>query len=105
MTMNQSGTPVEILLVEDNPGDQELTREAFKEGRISNTLHIVDDGEQAMQFLRDQSAVLAPSSPGETSETADGGKTPENSETSPSPEALAVLCQMLLSSNEFLYVD
>ena len=52
MTPKKPGTPVEILLVEDNPGDQELTREAFREGRIANTLHIVEDGEQAMQFLR-----------------------------------------------------
>ena len=40
MTPKKPGTPVEILLVEDNPGDQELTREAFREGRIANTLHI-----------------------------------------------------------------
>ena len=44
--------PIEILLVEDNPGDQELTREAFKEGRIANSLRVVDDGEQAMEYLR-----------------------------------------------------
>ncbi len=52
MDPNFKATPIDILLVEDNPGDQELTREAFQEVCIANTLHVVDDGEQAMQFLR-----------------------------------------------------
>lgn len=43
--------PVEILLVEDNPGDQRLTREALREGKIRNNLSIVDDGEAAVDFL------------------------------------------------------
>jgi two-component system, chemotaxis family, response regulator Rcp1 len=43
---------VEILLVEDNPGDVRLTQEAFREGRMANRLHVVDDGEKALQFLR-----------------------------------------------------
>jgi two-component system, chemotaxis family, response regulator Rcp1 len=43
---------VEILLVEDNPGDVRLTQEAFKENRMHNDLHVVDDGVKAMQFLR-----------------------------------------------------
>ena len=42
---------VEILLVEDNEGDVRLTREALKEGRIRNRLHVVGDGEQALAFL------------------------------------------------------
>lgn len=42
----------EILLVEDNPGDVRLTREALKRGRVANNLHVVRDGAQAMQFLR-----------------------------------------------------
>ena len=46
--------PVEILLVEDNPGDVRLTVEAFKEVKVRNTLHIVDDGEKAMSFLRQE---------------------------------------------------
>lgn len=45
---------VEILLVEDNPGDARLTFEALKEGRITNHLHHVTDGEQALMFLRRQ---------------------------------------------------
>ncbi len=44
--------PVEILLVEDNPGDVRLTREAFADTRINNHLSVVGDGEEAMAFLR-----------------------------------------------------
>ncbi|MCU7917645.1 MAG: response regulator [Candidatus Thiodiazotropha sp. (ex Epidulcina cf. delphinae)] len=43
--------PVEILLVEDNPGDARLAQEGMKEGKILNHLSIVSDGEQAMDFL------------------------------------------------------
>ena len=54
--MNKERMPiarvVEILLVEDNEGDVRLTREALKEGRIRNRLHVVQDGEQALAFLR-----------------------------------------------------
>src|SRR4030042_1249418 len=44
--------PVEILLVEDNPGDVRLTVEAFKEGKIRNHLSVVRDGVDALTFLR-----------------------------------------------------
>ena len=44
--------PIEILLVEDNAGDVDLTREALKNGKLCNTLHVVRDGEAAMAFLR-----------------------------------------------------
>ncbi|WP_224337892.1 response regulator [Haloprofundus halobius] len=43
--------PCDILLVEDNPGDIRLTEEAFKTGRIANTLHVVEDGVKALDFL------------------------------------------------------
>lgn len=43
---------VDILLVEDNPGDVRLTREAFKDESIPTNLHVVQDGEQAMRFLK-----------------------------------------------------
>ncbi len=43
---------IEILLVEDNPGDQRLTQEALKEGKIRNNLYIVEDGQGAMDFLK-----------------------------------------------------
>ncbi|ELY58932.1 response regulator [Natronolimnohabitans innermongolicus] len=43
--------PAQILLVEDNPGDVRLTEEAFKQGRIENDLHVVSDGNEALEFL------------------------------------------------------
>jgi CheY-like chemotaxis protein len=43
--------PVEILLVEDNPGDVRLTREALKDGKLLNNLHVVGDGIEALAFL------------------------------------------------------
>jgi two-component system, chemotaxis family, response regulator Rcp1 len=46
------GDPVQILLVEDSPGDIRLTREVLRDARIANELHIVGDGEAAMSFLR-----------------------------------------------------
>ena len=42
---------VEILLIEDNPGDARLTQEALKEGKVRNNLHIAYDGEEATDFL------------------------------------------------------
>jgi two-component system, chemotaxis family, response regulator Rcp1 len=42
---------IEILIVEDNPGDVRLTKEALREGRFANTLHVVEDGEAAIEFL------------------------------------------------------
>jgi len=44
--------PVQILLVEDNPGDVRLTREALKESKVHNALHVAADGVEAMCFLR-----------------------------------------------------
>jgi chemotaxis family two-component system response regulator Rcp1 len=46
------GTPVQLLLVEDNPGDVRLTREAFREANGSVRLHVASDGVEAMAFLR-----------------------------------------------------
>ncbi len=43
--------PIEILLVEDNPSDVRLTVEALKEAKVRNNLHIVTDGEEAMDSL------------------------------------------------------
>ncbi len=47
-----NGRAVEILLVEDNPGDVRLTREAFREGKIRNNLYVAEDGVEGMAFLR-----------------------------------------------------
>ena len=49
---SHKGRPVEILLVEDNPGDVRLTKEALKEGKVSNNLSVVGDGVEALAFLR-----------------------------------------------------
>ena len=42
---------VEVLLVEDDPGDQLMTREVFEENKIGNRLHVAEDGEEALDFL------------------------------------------------------
>ena len=44
--------PIDILLVEDNPGDADLVLEALEYSKLHNTVHIVSDGEKAMLFLR-----------------------------------------------------
>jgi two-component system, chemotaxis family, response regulator Rcp1 len=49
---NENGHAIEILLVEDNPGDVRLTREALKEAKIRNNLSVASDGVEAMAFLR-----------------------------------------------------
>jgi CheY-like chemotaxis protein len=46
--------PIEILLVEDSPSDAEFTVEALKEAKVRNHLSLVEDGVQAMEFLRRQ---------------------------------------------------
>lgn len=51
---NEFGSPIEILLVEDNPGDQDLTRNALQRAKVRNSLHIVEDGEEAMEFLHQE---------------------------------------------------
>jgi CheY-like chemotaxis protein len=52
--MVERNGPIEILLVEDNPGDVRLTKEALKEGKVYSNLHTVKDGVEAMEFLRKQ---------------------------------------------------
>ena len=52
MAAGPIGRPVEILLVEDNPGDVRLTEEALKIGKILNRLSVVNDGVEALAFLR-----------------------------------------------------
>jgi CheY-like chemotaxis protein len=44
--------PIDILLVEDNPGDIDLAKEALGMGKLHNTLHVVQDGVAALEFLR-----------------------------------------------------
>jgi two-component system, chemotaxis family, response regulator Rcp1 len=47
-----TGRPIEIVLVEDNPGDVRLTVEGLKESKVRNNLHVARDGVEAMEFLR-----------------------------------------------------
>jgi chemotaxis family two-component system response regulator Rcp1 len=51
MVTQEYGKPIDILLVEDNPGDSRLAIEALKESKLRNNLHIVTDGIEAMDFL------------------------------------------------------
>ncbi|HUF82056.1 MAG TPA: response regulator [Burkholderiales bacterium] len=51
---DKGAPPIEILLVEDNPGDVRLTREALKEGKVYNNLHWAKDGVEALEFLKRQ---------------------------------------------------
>jgi CheY-like chemotaxis protein len=55
-TTEGRSTPIEVLLVEDNPGDVRLTREAFREADLPIHLHVADDGVEALAFLRKEGA-------------------------------------------------
>jgi CheY-like chemotaxis protein len=44
--------PIEVLLVEDDPGDVLLIREAFEDNKVANRLHVVADGVEALEFMR-----------------------------------------------------
>ena len=52
MSAQLEGRPIEILLVEDNPGDARLAKEALKEATVCNNLNLVEDGMEAMAYLR-----------------------------------------------------
>jgi CheY-like chemotaxis protein len=49
--IQDSGRPIEILLIEDNPGDVRLTREALRDAKVLNNLTVLTDGEAAMEYL------------------------------------------------------
>lgn len=53
-TSRESGSPIDILLVEDNPGDARLAQEALKDAKVRNNLYMVRDGVEALEFLRRQ---------------------------------------------------
>jgi two-component system, chemotaxis family, response regulator Rcp1 len=57
------GRPIEVLLVEDNPGDIRLTLEAFKDGKFRNTVHVVTNGIDAMAFLHQEGPYAQASRP------------------------------------------
>jgi chemotaxis family two-component system response regulator Rcp1 len=50
-SMGTGAVPIEVLLVEDSPGDVRLTREAFKDAKVHINLHVASDGAEAMAFL------------------------------------------------------
>ena len=50
----EMGKPIEILLVEDNPGDARLAVEAMKEAKVRNQMHIVKDGVEAIRYLHNE---------------------------------------------------
>jgi CheY-like chemotaxis protein len=52
MTLSQPARQIEVLLVEDDPGDVLMTREALEAHKVTNKLHVVQDGADAMSFLR-----------------------------------------------------
>lgn len=54
MNNNYPHRLIEILLIEDNPGDVRLTQEVLREGKIFNHLNVVEDGVQAIEFLHRQ---------------------------------------------------
>ncbi|MCW2589499.1 MAG: chemotaxis protein CheY [Mycobacterium sp.] len=49
--MTTDERPIDILLVEDDPGDELITREAFEHNKINNILHVARDGEEGLDFL------------------------------------------------------
>jgi chemotaxis family two-component system response regulator Rcp1 len=54
--MDAAATPIEILLVEDNPGDIRLTQEALRDAKVHNHLSVIADGVEAIAFLRREGA-------------------------------------------------
>jgi len=50
-SIGNGAAPIEVLLVEDSPGDVRLTREAFKDAKVHINLHVASDGNEAMAFL------------------------------------------------------
>jgi CheY-like chemotaxis protein len=54
--MTPAGRPIDVLLVEDDPGDELMTREAFEHNKIRNTLHVAHDGKEGLDFLYQRGA-------------------------------------------------
>ena len=54
--MTPAGRPIDILLVEDDPGDELITREAFEHNKLQNRLHVAHDGEEGLDFLYQRGA-------------------------------------------------
>ena len=56
MPESSAGHPIEVLLVEDDPGDVLMTQEAFRDYKIANNLNVVTNGEDAISYLRKEGA-------------------------------------------------
>jgi CheY-like chemotaxis protein len=54
--MTPAGRAIRVLLVEDDPGDELITREAFEHNKINNTLHVAHDGEEGLDYLYQRGA-------------------------------------------------
>ena len=54
MTLSRSTASLEVLLVEDDPGDIVIAEEALRAGKVASNLHVVNDGVEALQFLRQE---------------------------------------------------
>jgi CheY-like chemotaxis protein len=54
--MTPAGRPIDILLVEDDPGDELITREAFEHNKLRNRLHVAHDGEEGLNYLYQRGA-------------------------------------------------
>ena len=63
MSKLSSGHPIEVLLVEDDPGDVLMTQEAFHDYKISNNLNVVNNGEDAIAYLRKEGAFADATTP------------------------------------------
>ncbi|HET6706388.1 response regulator [Amycolatopsis sp.] len=62
--MTEAPAPIDILLVEDDPGDVLMTREAFAHHKIRNPLHVAEDGVEALRFLKREGPFEAAPRPG-----------------------------------------
>jgi CheY-like chemotaxis protein len=49
--MTENGRAIDVLLIEDDPGDELITREAFEHNKLNNTLNVVHDGEEGLDYL------------------------------------------------------
>lgn len=54
--MTSASRPIDILLVEDDPGDELITREAFEHNKLNNRLHVAHDGEEGLNYLYQRGA-------------------------------------------------
>ena len=54
--MTSADTAINVLLVEDDPGDELITREAFEQNKLTNTLHVAHDGEEGLDYLYQRGA-------------------------------------------------